>query len=488
MVKQRILGFLTAAMMTVTAICSAGVSAASEGTMRDMTTMEIVHDMGIGINLGNTLESAGDWIAEVDQKWGDGILEVKEYETAWGSPVITQPMIQGMADEGFGVVRVPVAWSNMMSDDGTYTISDAYTKRVQEIADWVIDADMYCIINIHWDNGWVNKFPEDVDGCMRRYEIMWTQIADAFKDYDDHLIFESQNEELGWDSIWNQWGGTQAQKEESYALVNRVNQKFVDVVRASGGNNPKRHLLISGYNTSIDLTCDPLFHMPDDPANRMAVSVHYYTPVGFAILEEDASWAKARSTWGTDADFQELNQQMDLVKSTFVDKGIPVIIGEYGCPTVGKDPASVRTFLSSVCKAAYERNMCPVLWATPQSGDHPDDPINGHYNRTTCQLSDPELKKAFNEITGFAPSAPTETPTEVPTEEPTDAPTETPADQTGDVNRDGAVDIIDILTLQKWLHGLETPVTMDNASDLDMNGEIDIFDLSLLKRLLLSRS
>ncbi len=399
--KKKLTAAVMSGMMVFGTMGSLHASAlpAKNSGMRNMTTAQIVKEMGIGINLGNTMEACGDWIEDVDRQWGDGVLEPKDYETAWGSPEVTKAMIEGMADEGFGVVRVPVAWSNMM-DKSTCTISPAYTARVQQIVDWVIDAGMYCIINIHYDNGWVNNFPNDESGCMKRYETMWTQIADAFKDYDDHLIFESQNEELGWESIWNPWSGTQSQKEKSYALCNRVNQKFVDVIRASGGNNPKRHLLISGYNTGFDRTCDPLFKMPDDPANRMAVSVHYYTPAGFAILEDkDESWAKARSTWGTDEDYRELNANMDMMKTNYVDKGIPVIIGEYGCPTKGKETESVVRFLSSVCKAAYDRQMCPVLWATPKGEN--DSEYSGHYDRTTCKISNPDLKKAFDEITGF---------------------------------------------------------------------------------------
>ena len=367
-------------------------------TMRNITTMELVHEMGIGINLGNTMEACGDWIADVDAQWGDGILTVKDYETAWGSPVITKEMIQGMADEGFGVVRVPVAWSNLMGDN--YKINEELDARVHEIVDWVIDANMYCIINIHWDNGWVNTFPDNKAECMKRFEIMWNQIAKSFKDYGDYLMFESQNEELGWESVWNPWGSTEG-KDVSYSLVNEINQKFVDTIRSSGGNNPMRHLLISGYNTGFDRTCDPLFKMPDDPANRMAVSVHYYSPPGFAILEEDADWGKASSTWGTVSDFKELNDNMEMMKKGYIDKGIPVIIGEYGCPITGKEADSVRLFLSSVCKAAYERQLCPILWSTP----------GGHYNRETCKLEDQELKKLFNEIYGFETSTITTTTT-----------------------------------------------------------------------------
>lgn len=334
--------------------------------------MQIVQEMGIGINLGNTYEACGDWIAQ----WGDGTPE--SYETAWGSPVITKAMIKGYKTAGFDSLRIPVAWSNMMESD--YTISEAYLEAVREVVDWALDCDLYVIINLHYDNGWMEQFPTNKSQCMKKYTRIWEQVSEAFKDYGDHLIFESQNEELGWSSVWNPWAGT-AGKSESYALVNEINQKFVDIVRSSGGNNGERHLLISGYNTGIETSCDPLFRMPDDPAGRCAISVHYYTPSTFAILTEDASWGKARSTWGTTADFAELEQQMDMMKENFVDKGIPVIIGEYGCPTENKDMDSVRLFLSSVCSYAVDRDMCPMLWSTP-----------GHlYDRGSCKMTDKEL-------------------------------------------------------------------------------------------------
>lgn len=344
-----------------------------------MSTMEIVRDMGIGINLGNTYEACGDWIAQ----WGDGTPE--SYETAWGSPVITEEMIKGYADAGFGVLRVPVAWSNLMGDN--YTISPAYAEAVKEVVDWAIKYDLYVIVNLHYDNGWLEHFPTDKENCMAKYRRIWEQVSELFKEYEEHLVFESQNEELGWSSVWNPYGGTKG-KEESFALVNEVNQVFVDVVRASGGNNGKRHLLISGYNTNIDYTSDELFKMPSDPAGRCAISVHYYTPATFAILTEDASWGKAQTTWGSAEEIKELEKYMDMMKVNFVDKGIPVIIGEYGCPTENKEPESVRLFLSAVCGEAYERGMCPVLWSTP----------GGHYDRNTCKMIDEELAKLFLDI------------------------------------------------------------------------------------------
>ncbi|MBQ8928074.1 MAG: cellulase family glycosylhydrolase [Oscillospiraceae bacterium] len=381
---RRILSLFTAAALAVPmlAMPAGTAQAKSTGTIRDMTTMEIVQDMGLGINLGNTFESCGEWI----DKWGGGTP--KAYETAWGSPEITQSIIQGYADEGFGVLRVPVAWSNMMSTDGKYTISEAYLARVQQVIDWALETDMYVIVNLHWDGGWLADLPTDHDSCMEKYSVIWTQLSEAFRDYGDKLIFESQNEELYWQSVWNQWGGTSG-KDTAYGYCNEVNQTFVDIVRASGGNNAGRHLLISGYNTDVALTCDSMFKMPDDPAGRCAVSVHYYIPATFAILEKDAEWGKNASTWGTDAEVAQLNANMDLLKSTFVDKGIPVIIGEYGCPRSNKVAASVTRYLTSVAEAAVKRGgICPVLW----------DITNLHYSRKTYKLTDRQLKINFDDL------------------------------------------------------------------------------------------
>ena len=155
------------------------VPASAAGTMRDISTMELVRDMGIGINLGNTLEACPSWY-EDDwiRQWSEG--KPTDYETAWGSPVITKEIIEGMAKEGFGVLRIPVAWSNRMAHDGTWTIDADYCARVHEIVDMTLDAGMYAIINIHWDGGWVNHLPEDPEGTISRFKHMWEQIADSF--------------------------------------------------------------------------------------------------------------------------------------------------------------------------------------------------------------------------------------------------------------------------------------------------------------------
>ena len=453
MLCKKIIAVFSAAVLLISALPAASCAAASDtaGTMREISTTELVHDMGIGINLGNTMEACGDWI--------NG-KSISDYEKAWGSPLVSKEMIEGIAKEGFGVLRIPVAWSNMMQQDGTYTISPELDARVHQIVDWTIGSGMYAIVNIHWDNGWVNKFPENKEECMKRFQRMWTQIAESFQDYGDYLMFECQNEELGWETVWNPWGGTEG-KAESYALCNEINQAFVDVIRASGGNNPKRHLLISGYNTGIDRTCDAYFKMPSDPANRMAISVHYYSPAGFAILEEDADWGKATPTWGSDQDYASLRSEMDMMKTSFADKGIPVIIGEYGCPTKNKEPESVRRFLTAVCKEAYSRGLCPVLWSTP----------GGHYDREAFQLTDRELQKNFYEIGGkeFKPADTLEQPQKQPLQ--------------GDLNGDGSVGVADAVILTKYL--LTSESTISNEADIDGNGFINAADLSQLKTLIL---
>lgn len=340
--------------------------------------MEFVQKMKLGINLGNTFECCGSWI--------DG-SSVTNYETAWSSPVITREMIQGYKNCGFDSLRIPVSWSNMMGEN--YTINPDYLARVREVTDWALDAGMYVIVNIHWDNGWFKGFGQDDkrDEAFVKYEKVWTQLTEAFREYDERLVLESLNEEGGWESIWNMHSN-EGDKEKSYNILNDINQRFVNIVRSSGGNNEKRCLLIAGYNTDAKLTCDQLFKMPEDPQNRCAVSIHYYTPPTFCILDKDEAWGKARPDWGTEKDFAELNKNMDMIQERFVDNGIPVIIGEYGCPTNNKDPESVCLFLSSVCEAAYKRGMCPMLW----------DVSGLRYNRNSAEFMYPEILEKFMEI------------------------------------------------------------------------------------------
>lgn len=344
----------------------------------DMTTGDIVAEMGLGINLGNTLEACGDWI---DSSGG-----VNSYETAWGSPTVTEEMIAGYAAAGFDSVRIPVAWSNLMGDD--YNVAPELLDRVETVAQYVLDNGMYAVVNLHWDNGWIAGFSTDYDTCMEKYTRIWEQVSERFSGYGDHLILESMNEEGCFDDLWNHYSGSEDGKAEAYSIVNRINQKFVDLVRSSGGNNPERHLLIAGYATDVDMTCDEMFQMPEDSAGRCAVSVHYYTPSTFCILEEDADWGKAKTTWGSPRDQRILEKDMEKLQTRFLDNGIPVIIGEYGCSTGNKTEDAVRTFLTAVARAAYSRGMCPMLW----------DITGVFYDRSSCKMIDSQLEQELRDI------------------------------------------------------------------------------------------
>jgi len=336
---------------------------------RDFTTQQLVEEMGIGINLGNTLEACGDWINS---------SSISNYERAWGSPIITKAMIEGYATAGFSSLRIPVAWSNMMRPG--YEIHSDLLDRVEEIVNWTIDSGMVAMVNLHWDNGWWHDFskPEKYDECMKKFKAVWTQVSERFMGYGDHLMLESMNE-VAFDDIWTPWGGIQVNKKRAFDIVNDMNQAFVDTVRASGGNNSKRHLLIEVYNTGLEYAYDPLFKMPNDLANNLAATIHYYTPAVFAILEEDADWGQARTTWGTAADFNELNNNMDLLKTNCVDKGIPIIVGEYAACGNNKSTEMKRLYAVSVTEAVYSRGMCPMLWDT--AGDQ--------YNRNNQTWRDP---------------------------------------------------------------------------------------------------
>ncbi|MDH6303640.1 endoglucanase [Parabacteroides sp. PF5-5] len=334
----------------------------------DFTTQQLIDEMGLGINLGNTLDAVGDWITPGN---------ILNYEQAWGSPVITKEIIEGYAKAGYSSLRIPVSWGNMMSND--YKIHPDLMDRVEKILNWTLDCGMVAVINIHHENEWIMKVPTDNE-AKRKFTSVWEQICQRFEKYGDHLMFEPMNE-IGYDAIWTPWSGGEAEKATALGYVNEINQLFVDIVRRSGGNNATRHLLVEIYNTGLEYAYDPLFKMPTDPANRLAITVHYYTPALFAILDAgvDAGWGVGRATWGTAEELKELQDNMELLKKNCVDKGVPVIVGEYAACGKGKSQAMRRLYAVRVTEAVYSRGMCPMLWDT--SGDQ--------YDRLTCKFRDP---------------------------------------------------------------------------------------------------
>ncbi len=438
--------FLSVIMLLAISLLTPNVFAASS-IYDDKTAEETVLDMGIGWNLGNTLEACGA-----------DLPSVEAYETFWGNIVTTQEIIDGVKAAGFKSIRIPVAWSNLMSAD--YTINEDLLKRVKEVANYCSNDDMYVIVNIHWDGGWFENFATDYDESMKKYTSIWTQISNYFKDYPKNLIFESLNEEGCWNSIWNRYSGTSGDdKIRAYNILNNINQNFVNIIRASGGNNTSRCLLIAGYATDIDLTCDDCFIMPQDTINnKLIISVHYYTPATFTILEQDASWGKCATTWGTDAEINQVKTDFNKMKNKFADNGIPVIIGEYGTTTVNKEVESVRLYLSTVCKTAYDLRFCPILWDS-----------STHYSRSEKKINDPELAAMYLEYKDS---------------------TRIITVKLGDVNGDDSINSLDFALMKSYLIGRISDFPVENDLEVaDVNGdnEINSLDLVVMKQYLLGK-
>lgn len=357
----------------------------------------LIKDMGLGINLGNTMEACGDWIDS---------SSVSNYETAWQKDLTTPEIVQGMRNAGFKTMRIPVAWSNMMSTDGNYTINEAYFNRVDEIIGYALDAGMYPIVNIHFDGGWWARFGSkdatERQEAMKKYKAMWTQLTEHYKEYSDRLIFESANEELGTrlnstDDYIN--SGYYTSVDDLYRLTNEINQTFVDIVRASGGRNANRYLLIAGYDTGITTTCDSRFKMPQDKiSDHLMVSVHYYSPADYCIAgDPNNSWGY-RDSWGTDEDIKEMQADLNQLKLRFTNQGIPVIIGEYGVAAVAGSNARKEgrdLFFKNVCDYSLDHGICPVLWD-----------IGLVYQRSTASMTNAKEAADYLELAAKAESMP----------------------------------------------------------------------------------
>ncbi|MCM1330765.1 MAG: glycoside hydrolase family 5 protein [Ruminococcus sp.] len=364
-------------------------TAAEKPEWNDLGQEEITAAMGMGWNLGNQLEASNSGIPS---------------ETAWGNPVITEELIKTVKEQGFKTVRIPVSYLLKIGGAPDYKIDGEWLNRIQEVVDYVINNDLYAVMNMHGDGyytvekSWLLCVDENQDEIKDKYEKVWTQIAERFKDYDEHLIFESMNEEFD-----NTYGKPNA---AGYENINAYNQIFVDTVRKTGSNNAKRWLLLPGWNTNIEYTAGNYgFVIPTDSnctadGNRLMISVHYYDPYNFTL---DENMTSAKTQWGKYAveNFDNWGQE-DYVDSTmkklndvFVSKGYPVIIGEMGVQNKQHVSDTFGVFrcywMEYVVKAAKENGCIPIYWDNGWNGDKGF----GVIDRNTREITEPDLIAAM---------------------------------------------------------------------------------------------
>lgn len=388
---SRAAALLLAGVMTA-AVAGCGKNSDSEAkdTAKKWTELDqtqITEAMGLGWNLGNQLEASSGGLPS---------------ETCWGNPEITKELIDTIKAQGFKTVRIPVSYLDMIGDGPDYKIDTDWLDRVQEVVDYVVNNDMFAIVNMHGDgyytvdHSWL-LCAEDDDKQTEikdKYGKVWTQIADRFKDYDQHRIFESMNEEFN-----NDYGKPD---EKAYDNINAYNQIFVDSVRATGSNNEKRWLLLPGWNTNIEYTAgdDYNFKIPTDKGckadgKRIMISVHYYDPFNFTIDENKTAktqWGKYAvknyDNWGQE---DYVDSQMALLNEKFVSQGYPVVIGEFGAQDKTEKFADYNEFRrywsEYLIKAAKKNGVVCVYWDNGYNGNKGF----GIINRFDYTITQPDL-------------------------------------------------------------------------------------------------
>lgn len=329
--------------------------------MRPLSAVEIAREMIPGWNVGNSLEAIGS-------------------ETAWGNPLIDQQLIDSVKAAGFKAIRIPVAWSRF-SDAESFEIKEEWLDRVEEVVWYVLSSGLYAIINEHWDGGWQQPTYADSAYVNERLAAMWKQIAIRFRDYNDHLLFAGTNEIMK----EGDWGRP---KKEYYTVHNSFNQTFISTVRATGGRNAYRLLVIQGFNTNIDHTVNYLKIPADPTADRMLIEVHYYDPYNFTINENSSLYVWGLEATGSESWANEpwADSQFSKMKQKFINQGFGVLCGEYSAMarlSLSQSDRETHAFYRSywteyITYAAAKAGVVPFYWDNGYTGDKGCGVFNRH--------------------------------------------------------------------------------------------------------------
>ncbi len=362
----------TSAPETTTTAATEAARTTNYGEMRDITIKELVGEMKCGWNLGNTLDAEGG-------------------ETAWGNPKTTHEMIDFVANAGINVIRLPTTWGDKIDVDNGYKVSDEWMQRVREIVDYAFDNDMYVILNTHHETSWIKPAEDTVNDCLPEFTALWKQIAEEFEPYGDHLLFEGLNEPriVGGKNEWN--GGTAEGRE----AINVLNNAFIETVRATGGNNAKRALVVTTYAASITKKSLSELRLPEDD-KRLVLSQHAYTPYAFTYnVKEDWEIFEFDEETCTD----EINRLMKYCEDFTTERGVPVIITEFGAVSKSKPGETERNDAESEKWVEYyvgrakQAGIPCVVWDNGyyKSGNE----LFGLLNRTALEWYRPGFIEAF---------------------------------------------------------------------------------------------
>ncbi|MCL2230697.1 MAG: glycoside hydrolase family 5 protein [Treponema sp.] len=313
----------------------------SPKSFNNITAAELVAQIKIGWNLGNSLDAH-----DSQQGWLSGTIS--GMETAWGNPVTTKANIDAIKNAGFNTIRIPVTWYKALDDN--FIIREDWLARVTQIVNWAEENDMFILLNTHHDE-YIFKFTNSsVNNSLIVFERVWEQIATQFRNYDEKLVFEGLNEPRT-KGAEHEWQGGNATERGN---LNRHYQVFTDAVRRSGGNNDKRILMVNTYGASADSNAMNGLVIPVDTVpNKIIVSIHAYTPFYFAHENPgDSAWYSNRS---------QITDIMNRSHSSFVSKGIPVIIGEFGARREKNGPIR-DAWAEFYVQSARDKNIPCVLW------------------------------------------------------------------------------------------------------------------------------
>ena len=359
---------------------------APDATGMSNNAQQIAAKMKLGWNIGNTLEATGG-------------------ETAWGNPKVTKALIEKVKQSGFNAIRIPCSWNQYMSDGSKAKLSTEWLNRVKEVVGYCVESDLYVVLNIHWDGGWLENHvtTEKQYENNAKQKAFWEQIATHLRDFDEHLMFASANE-------------PNVENATEMSVLKSYHQTFIDAVRSTGGKNSYRVLVVQGPSTDITKTKNLMTSLPvDEIENRMMVEVHYYTPYNFCLMIKDESWGKMFYYWGqghhsdtdptrnpTYGEETMVDSDFATVKAQFVDKGIPVILGEFGAmrrtelgsaEAVTKHLAARAYYLKYVTKKARASGVIPFYWDAGFTGNHG----SGLFDRSNNTVFDTQALNAIIE-------------------------------------------------------------------------------------------